>query len=263
MPMDEEQGKKVRIAAVGDLHVRITDRGKWKEYFETICAQADILVLAGDLTDTGDEDEAGLLAEELRGCKVSMVGVLGNHDHEKDRQKLIKETLQQAGVAILDGESVVVEGVGFAGIKGFCGGFGTFMLSKFGENTLKSFVQEAVDEALKLERALSRLGQHRGELHKIAIMHYAPIVETVEGEPLEIYPFLGSSRLLEPLQRTEVQAVFHGHAHKGQPEGRTPNGVPVYNVSLPVLGRLGAPTPFHLMEIDIPVSDHAQTPQNR
>lgn len=261
--MDGNQGKKVRIAAVGDLHVRTTDRGKWKEYFQAICAQADILVLAGDLTDTGDEDEASLLAEELQGCKVSMVGVLGNHDHEKGRHKLIKETLQQAGVAILDGESVVIEGVGFAGIKGFCGGFGSFMLSKFGEEIMKSFVQEAVDEALKLERALSRLGQHGGDLHKIAIMHYAPIVETVKGEPLEIYPFLGSSRLLEPLQRTEVQAVFHGHAHKGQPQGRTPNGIPVYNVSLPILARQGVSAPFHLMEVAIPVGDVADTPQNR
>lgn len=235
---------------MGDLHVRTTDRGKWKEYFQAVCAEADILVLAGDLTDTGDEDEAALLAEELQGCKLSVVGVLGNHDHEKGRQKLIKETLQHAGVAILDGESAVIEGIGFAGIKGFCGGFGTFMLSKFGEATLKSFVQEAVDEALKLERALSRLGQHGGELHKIAIMHYAPIVETVAGEPPEIYPFLGSSRLLEPLQRTEVLAVFHGHAHKGQPEGQTPGGTPVHNVSLPVLARHGDPSPFYLMEVE-------------
>lgn len=248
--MEEDTRTKVSIAAVGDLHVRITDRGKWKDYFQAVCAKADILVLAGDLTDTGDEDEAALLAEELQGCKLSVVGVLGNHDYEKGRQKLIKETLQQAGVTILDGESTVIDGVGFAGIKGFGGGFGTCMLSKFGEDIMKSFVQEAVDETLKLERALSRLGQHGGEMHKIAIMHYAPIVETVVGEPLEIYPFLGSSRLLEPLQRTEVMAVFHGHAHKGQPEGRTPGGTPVCNVSLPVLAKLGAPTPFYLMEVE-------------
>lgn len=252
--MEDSQTKTVRIAAIGDLHVRETDRGKWKEYFESICSQADVLILAGDLTDTGDEDEAALLVEELKGCKIAIVGVLGNHDYEKGRQKIIKETLKQGNIEILDGESTVIQGVGFAGIKGFCGGFGPSMLSKFGEDIIKSFVQEAVDEALKLERALSRLGQHGGELYKIAIMHYAPIVETVEGEPLEIYPFLGSSRLLEPLQRTEVMAVFHGHAHKGQPKGETPLGVPVYNVSLPVLTKMEDATPYHLMELKIPVT---------
>lgn len=251
--MEQAATRKVRIAAVGDLHVRESDRGKWKDYFDAVCTQADILVLAGDLTDTGDEDEAALLVEELKGCVMSVVGVLGNHDHEKGRQKLIKEILQEGGIEILDGESTVIDGVGFAGIKGFCGGFGTFMLSKFGEDTMKSFVQEAVDEALKLERALSRLGQHGGELNKIAIMHYAPIVETVEGEPLEIYPFLGSSRLLEPLQRVDITAVFHGHAHKGQPAGRTPNGIPVLNVSLPVLAREVESFPFYLMEVEATV----------
>src|SRR5690606_28965327 len=233
-------GKRtIRVAAIGDLHVRETDRGKWKDYFAAINKQADILVIAGDITDTGDEDEAALFVEELKGTNIPLVGVLGNHDHEKGRQKAIKEILQEANMQVLDGESAMIEGVGFAGIKGVGGGFGPRMLSRFGEEMMKAFVQEAVDESLKLERALSRLGQHRGEIGKIAIMHYAPITDTVEGEPLEIYPFLGSSRLLEPLQRTEVLAVFHGHAHMGQYEGTTPGGTPVWNVSLPVLARQG------------------------
>ncbi|HWL00434.1 MAG TPA: metallophosphoesterase [Parapedobacter sp.] len=245
--------KTIRIAAVGDLHVRETDRGKWKEYFTAICQTADILVLAGDLTDTGDEDEAALLVEELKGCNIPMVGVLGNHDYEKGRQKLIKETLAQANIRILDGESVVIHGVGFAGVKGFGGGFGPAMLSKFGEEMMKLFVQEAVDEALKLERALARLGQHGGEVRKIAILHYAPIADTVAGEPLEIYPFLGSSRLWEPIQRNsdEVIGVFHGHAHKGQFAAETAEGVKVWNVSLPLLTQQGKPHPFHMLEVEM------------
>jgi len=244
-----ETEKNVRIAAIGDLHVRETDRGKYRDFFATINEVADVLVIAGDITDTGDEDEATVFVEELKGTSIPLVGVLGNHDYEKGRQKIIKEVLEQANMRVLDGESTIISGVGFAGIKGFGGGFGARMLARFGEDTMKSFVQEAVDEGLKLERALSRLGQHQGKISKIAIMHYAPIPETVDGEPLEIYPFLGSSRLLEPLRRTDVEAVFHGHAHMGKHEGKTPDGTMVWNVSLPVLARQGKPYPFHLMEV--------------
>ncbi|MFC3200014.1 metallophosphoesterase [Parapedobacter deserti] len=246
----EKEKKTIKIAAIGDLHVRETDRGKWKDFFAAINKVADILVVAGDITDTGDEDEAALFVEELKGCNMPLVGVLGNHDYEKGRHKTIKAVLQEANMHVLDGESTIISGVGFAGIKGFGGGFGARMLSRFGEDMMKSFVQEAVDEGLKLERALSRLGQHRDEISKIAVMHYAPIPETVEGEPLEIYPFLGSSRLLEPLQRTKVMAVFHGHAHMGKYEGETPDGTKVWNVSLPVLARQGMQYPFHLMEVE-------------
>lgn len=254
----ELKKKQIRIAAVGDLHVRETDRGKWKDYFAAICREADILVLAGDLTDTGDEDEAALLVEELKGCNIPLVGVLGNHDYEKGRHKIIKETLAQSNMQVLDGESTIIDGIGFAGIKGFGGGFGESMLSKFGEEMMKLFVQEAVDEALKLERALARLGQHEGEISKIAIMHYAPIADTVEGEPLEIYPFLGSSRLFEPIQRNKVLAVFHGHAHRGKHESQTPDGTKVWNVSLPVLAREDKLHPFHLMEVETRASETNQ-----
>ncbi len=258
--MENARTKRIRIAAIGDLHVRDTDRGKWKDYFATINREADVLVIAGDITDTGDEDEATLFTEELPNNHIPMVGVLGNHDHEKGRQKIIKEILLNANMQVLDGESTIVEGIGFAGIKGFGGGFGARMLARFGEDMMKSFVQEAVDEGLKLERALARLGQHQGAISKIAIMHYAPIPETVAGEPLEIYPFLGSSRLLEPLQRTEVAAVFHGHAHMGKHEGAAPDGTKVWNVSLPVLARQGAAHPFHLMEMEITADDLEKLP---
>lgn len=249
----EMKKDRIQIAAVGDLHVRETDRGKWADYFAAICQAADILVLAGDLTDTGDEDEASLLMAELKGCNIPIVGVLGNHDYEKGRQKIIKEVLTQSNVHILDGESVIIKGIGFAGVKGFGGGFGPAMLSKFGEEMMKLFVEEAVDEALKLERALARLGQHGNNVHKIVITHYAPIADTVEGEPLEIYPFLGSSRLLEPIQRNNVTAVFHGHAHKGKHEAKTPEGIDVWNVSLPLLAQHGKPHPFHLLELAVNV----------
>src|SRR5215218_5851996 len=208
---------KVRVAAVADIHVRENDKGKWTEFFKDISRHADVLVIGGDLTDTGDESEAQVLAEELHACSVPVVCVLGNHDHEKGRHKLIRRILQSDNhVHVLDGESVVIKGIGFAGIKSFGGGFDNHMLSMFGEGAMKAFVQEAVDEALHLERALARLEQENDGIPKIAILHYAPISETIKGEPEVIYPFLGSSRLAEPLERRKVVAAFHGHAHAGK-----------------------------------------------
>lgn len=239
--------KKVRIAAVGDIHVRESDKGKWSEYFREVSQQADILVICGDLTDTGDEGEAQLLSEELRACNIPVVGVLGNHDFEKGRHKLIRQMVQNENVHILDGEAIVINGVGFAGVKGFGGGFDNHMLSMFGEGAMKAFVQEAVDEALRLDRALARLDQENEGLKKIAIMHYSPIKETVIGEPEAIFPFLGSSRLAEPLSRRQVVAAFHGHAHIGTLEGQTNGGVKVYNVAKPILQKAGMP--FFLLEV--------------
>jgi Icc-related predicted phosphoesterase len=165
---------------------------------------------------------------------VPVIAVLGNHDFESGKQDEVRQILSEAGVHVLDGEACEVEGIGFAGVRGFCGGFGKFALGPWGEEIIKRFVHEAVDEALKLESALARLRTR----HRIALLHYSPIEETVEGEPVEIFAFLGSSRLAEPLARYRVDAVFHGHAHRGKPEGLTANGVPVYNVSLPVLQRI-------------------------
>jgi Icc-related predicted phosphoesterase len=232
---------KVRIAAVGDIHVREQDTGKWGDFFKEASRAADVLVIAGDLTDTGDEGEADVLVNELKNCSIPVVAVLGNHDYEKTRHKLIRQILLKADVHILDGEAVVIKGIGFAGVKGFGGGFDRHMLSMFGEGAMKAYVQEAVDEALHLERALSRLDQEHQVQKKIAVMHYSPIRETVIGEPEQIFPFLGCSRLAEPLSRHGVLAAFHGHAHVGALEGHTHDGIPVFNVAKPILNKLNMP----------------------
>lgn len=243
---DEE---KTRIAAVGDIHVREADKGKWIEFFKDVSHNADVLVIAGDLTDTGDEMEAQVLADELKSCSIPVVAVLGNHDYEKGRHKLIRQILLKEGVHILDGEAVVLGKVGFAGIKGFGGGFDKFMLSFFGEGAMKAFVQEAVDEALHLDRALARLDAEHRDIKKIAILHYSPVRETVVGEPEGIHPFLGCSRLAEPLNRHKVTAAFHGHAHIGTFEGRTNDDIPVYNVSRPLLIKNGVEKQYFLYEL--------------
>jgi Icc-related predicted phosphoesterase len=246
--MDEESNK-VRIAAVADIHVKETDKGKWAEYFKEVSRQADILLIGGDLTDTGDEGEAQLLSEELRNCSVPVVAVLGNHDLEKGRHKLIRQVLQNEQVHILDGESIIVNGIGFAGVKGFGGGFDNHQLSMFGEGAMKAFVQEAVDEALRLDRALARLDQENENIKKIAVLHYSPARATVVGEPKAIFPFLGCSRLAEPLTRRNVVAAFHGHAHIGVLEGEVAGGVKVFNVAVPILMKAGYQFPFYVYEV--------------
>ena len=244
-----DENKKVRIAAVGDVHVKETDKGKWIEYFKEVSEKADVLLICGDLTDTGDEMEAQVLIDELQACTIPVVAVLGNHDYEKGRHKLIRQMLIKVGVHMLDGEAVVIHNVGFAGVKGFGGGFDNHMLSMFGEGAMKAFVQEAVDEALHLDRALARLDAEYEVNKKIAIMHYSPIKETVVGEPEPIFPFLGSSRLSEPLNRRKVTAAFHGHAHIGSLEGETSAGIKVYNVSKPILLKQGYIFPFYIIEV--------------
>jgi len=177
---------------------------------------------------------------------VPCVTVLGNHDFEAGKADEIRQILTDVGVNVLDGDSCELHGVGFAGVKGFCGGFGRGALGPWGEEIIKIFVREAVNEAFKLESALARL---RGP-HRVALLHYSPIRATVEGEPLEIFPYLGSSRLEEPLARYPVTAVIHGHAHNGALEGRTASGIPVYNVSLPLLKKCWPEqAPFRIIEI--------------
>ncbi|MGN7204603.1 metallophosphoesterase family protein [Pedobacter sp. SAFR-022] len=249
MMMEETAENKIRIAAMADIHVKETDKGRFADCFKEISGKADVLIIAGDLTDTGDEGEAAILIEELKQCSIPVLGVLGNHDYEKGRHKLIRQMLQDSGMTILDGESIVVKGVGFAGVKGFGGGFDKYMLSMFGEGAMKAFVQEAVDEALHLERALAKLDQQHENIKKIAILHYAPIFQTIVGEPEVIYPFLGSSRLAEPLSRQNVIAAFHGHAHAGTLEGEAPGGVKVFNVALPILRKHGYPCGYYTFEV--------------
>lgn len=236
----------VRIAAVGDLHYGRGDSGKVQTLFDGIHERADVLVLTGDLTDYGTEEEALVLARDLDEVRIPVLAVLGNHDHESGTPELVERILRDHGVRVLDGENAVVCGVGFAGTKGFGGGFGNRSLDPWGERIIKDFVQESVDEMLKLEKALARL--HTPS--RIAVLHYAPVVDTVQGEPLEIWPFLGSSRLGEVLDSYEATAAFHGHVHHGQPLGSTRTGVPVYNVAYPVLKRhLPGQPPLRIIEV--------------
>lgn len=207
-----------------------------------------MLLLCGDLTDYGTVEEAHILARELSVMKHPIVGVLGNHDHESGMPEKVVEVLSEAGVRMLDGDSVIVADVGFAGVKGFCGGFGRGTLGPWGEPAVKGFVKEALDEALKLESALARLRTPQ----RVALLHYSPIAETVAGEPEQIYPFLGCSRLEEPLERYPVTACFHGHAHRGALTGTTRSGIPVYNVAYPLLRReLGGELALRIVELDV------------
>ena len=243
----------VRVAALSDIHYTKTSQGSFAALFNQIAEAADVLVLAGDLTDYGSAEEARILAKDLAAVKVPVVGVLGNHDYESGEEGEISRILGDVGVHMLDGDTWEHRGVGFAGVRGFCGGFGRGALGPWGEKIIKDFVQEALQEALKLESALARLTSD----HRIVVMHYAPIRATVEGEPVEIFPFLGSSRLEEPLSRFDVTAVFHGHAHKGAPEGATTTGIPVFNVAHAVLKANYPDRPaFRLFEVATGAMDH-------
>jgi Icc-related predicted phosphoesterase len=225
----------VRLAAVGDLHIRKTSQGVLQPVLAEVNERADVLLLCGDLTDYGLAEEAQVLVKELTAAvRIPMIAVLGNHDHESNQQVEICRILSDGGVRLLDGDTCEVKGVGFAGAKGFAGGFGRGTLGPWGERAIKAFVQEAIDETLKFESALARLRTRQ----RVALLHYSPVRGTVEGEPLEIFPWLGTSRLEEPLNRYPVDVVFHGHAHYGSPEGRTSSGIRVFNVAMPLLRHL-------------------------
>ena len=239
----------LRIAAVADIHVKKTSSGTLQPLFSQATEEADVLLLCGDLTDYGTLEETKILAKEITSSlRIPAIGVLGNHDFESGLEKDLVSILADAGVTRLDGDSTEIHGVGFAGVKGFAGGFGRRALGAWGEKIIKDFVHETINESLKLEAALARLRTPQ----KIAVLHYSPIQATVSGEPLEIVAFLGSSRLEEPLDRYRVNAVFHGHAHRGSPEGRTKNGAPVYNVAMPVLtSAFPDRPPFRVVEVPL------------
>jgi uncharacterized protein len=230
MTEPEASPEKIRIAAVGDLHVKDDQSVSMREIFADASRNADILVLAGDLTEHGRPREAEILAEELRSCSIPVIGVLGNHDVESGHADEIKSVLHRGGMHVLDGDIYELHGVGFVGVKGFGGGFGRRMLGAFGEPAIKAFVNESVNEALRLESAMHAMKNDR----IVVVLHYSPISGTLEGEPPEIWPFLGSTRLADTIDRFEVKAVLHGHAHYGTYQANTLTGIPVYNVSMPV-----------------------------
>jgi Icc-related predicted phosphoesterase len=245
----------LRVAAVGDLHCTKSSEGAFQPVFAKLAEQADVIALCGDLTDYGTADEARVLAKELAAVKLPKVAVLGNHDFESGAAAEVTRLLTEVGgVTVLDGTAIELMGVGFAGAKGFAGGFGERALQSWGEDLIKAFVRAALEETLKLESALARLRTPG----RVALLHYAPVAATVAGEPLEIYPFLGSSRLEEPLNRYAPSVVFHGHAHRGQPAGATSTGVPVYNVAMPLLRRT-FPDQLPFRVVEVPVADAPDT----
>jgi Icc-related predicted phosphoesterase len=221
----------MRIAATADLHFSPQNYAKLKDQFERVRDDADVLVLAGDLTNYGQPSEMEPLLNVLVRLRVPTVVVLGNHDYECGKEEELARMIVAAGIKVLDGSAYERDGVGFAGTKGFVGGFGRGVLTAFGEREVKDFVRASVDEALKLERAMSQLRAKK----RIVVLHYSPIVETVQGEAPEIIPFMGTSRLAEVVDRHGADLVLHGHAHHGKVSGRTTTGVPVHNVAISLL----------------------------
>jgi Icc-related predicted phosphoesterase len=251
----------VRIAAVGDIHTKKHTQAPFQSLFAEMSERADIALLCGDLTDYGTVEEAEILAHDIRtSLRIPAIGVLGNHDFESGKAEDVVKIMTDAGVTMLDGDATEVRGIGFAGVKGFIGGFGRRQLGFWGEESIKALVHETIDEALKLESALAKLRTPQ----KVAVLHYAPIQATLEGEPPEIIPFCGSSRLEEPLDRYRVNVVFHGHAHHGSPEGRTKGAAPVFNVAMPLLKRwFPEQAPFKLFEVTVDIESARETSATR
>jgi len=227
----------IRIAAVGDVHIGVDSAGRLRPNLEHLGERADVLLLAGDLTRHGTAEEAAVLADELRDLPVPVIGVLGNHDHHADQAADVVKTLEGAGVRLLEGHGAVVDTaggrVGVAGVKGFGGGFPGACATAFGEPEMKAFVGHTQQVATALGDALARLDTDL----RVALLHYSPVEATLQGERLEIYPFLGSYLLAEAIDRAGADLAVHGHAHAGSEKGMTPGGVPVRNVAQPLLGR--------------------------
>lgn len=229
----------IRVAAIGDIHVGRDMRGAVRPHLAGMSAQADVLLIAGDLTTCGHPEEAETLADELRDAEVPIVAVLGNHDHHDEQAHIVRKHLEVAGVEVLEGETTLIDvsnGVlGIAGTKGFGGGFAGACGSDFGEPEMKAFIRHTKELADGLAEGLSALEQAADA--RVALLHYSPVKETLQGERLEIYPFLGSYLLAEAIDRGGADLVIHGHAHNGSEKGVTPGGVPVRNVAQPLLRR--------------------------
>jgi Icc-related predicted phosphoesterase len=240
----------VRIAAVGDFHCGEEDVGKYREQFARVNDDADVLLLAGDLTRRGTPPEIKVVLGELADVRIPIMAVLGNHDHESGRVEEAKALLRaREGLHLLDDEPFELNPhVGIAGVKGFMGGFGRWTLTAFGEAATKEFVGTTIEEAQTLEFALRRLGTPI----RVVLLHYSPTVDTVLGEPETIHAFLGNDRLAEPIDRFGASVVFHGHAHHGTFRGKTAGGVPVFNVSLSLVRQEGAGEMYYVHEIAIP-----------
>ena len=225
----------IRIAAVGDVHYDFRSAGKLARYFADLDKHADLLLLAGDLTQVGSIEEISVLADDLASCPVPVATVLGNHDYQSNQQDKIAEILTRGGVTVLERSSVSMKvgscTVGIMGVKGFGGGFIGACGSDFGEMEMKNFIRFTKSQAESLRIGLSALETD----YKVALLHYSPCEETLLGERKEIYPFLGSYLLAEAIDEGGADIVFHGHAHHGVEKGVTPGGVPVRNVALPVI----------------------------
>ncbi len=225
----------IRVAAVGDVHVGVDSAGLLRPHWRELAERADLFLLAGDLTRHGEPDEAGVLADQLRDLGLPVIAVLGNHDYHGDKERLVRGVLEDAGVTVLEGEATVVavDGtrVGVAGSKGFGGGFVGACASDFGEPEMKAFVRHTKAAADRLQRVLTALDADV----RIALLHYSPVQDTLEGERPEIFPFLGSYLLAEAIDRAGADLALHGHAHAGSEKGVTPGGIQVRNVAQPVI----------------------------
>lgn len=252
---DDPPRTSVRIAAVGDFHCGEEDVGVYRALFARVNHEADVLLLAGDLTRRGTPAEMRVVVEELSDVKIPVLAVLGNHDHESDQVAEGIAILREGGIHLLDGEPFTLnEHVGIAGAKGFMGGFGRFTLTPFGENDTKTFVGATLEEVKKLEFDLRRLDTPI----RVVLLHYAPVADTVAGEPEQIIPFLGNDRMAEPLDRFDVAVAFHGHAHHGTFRGSTPGGVPVFNVSHVLLQAEAAGEMYFVYEIPYPEQEESR-----
>lgn len=235
----------MRIAATADLHFSASRQSALHDQLNTVRQEADVLVIAGDLTNYGQPEEMEPLLNVVVRSRIPTIAVLGNHDYESGKQVELMRMLSSSGIKVLDGTAYERDGVGFAGTKGFVGGFGRGVLTAFGEAEIKQFVQASIDETLKLERAMAQLRTPK----RVVVIHYSPIAATVQGEAAEIFPFLGTSRLAEVIDRHGADLVVHGHAHHGQLEGKTTGGSPVYNVAITLLQGRQPPASYRIFDV--------------